>query len=74
MTTQRPRHEPRAPSTADVDTPTRPRETWRPAPKVRPCLKCRQPRLSTAANDRLHPKCRPAGEVNEGEAARLVLP
>lgn len=74
MNTVRPRHEPRAPSGADMRPSTRPRETWRPGPKVRPCLKCGQPRISTAPSDRLHPKCRPAGELNDGEAAGLVLP
>ena len=74
MTTGRPRHAPRAPSDADMGPSTRPRETWRPGPKVRPCLKCGQPRLSTSASDRLHPKCRPAGEQNDGEAAAVLLP
>jgi hypothetical protein len=49
-----------------------PRESWRPLPKVRPCLCCGRPRISTSASDRLHPKGRPAGELNEGEAAALV--
>jgi len=51
----------------------RPRATWRPVPKVRPCLRCNKPRISTGPSDRLHPKCRPAGELNDGEAAGLLL-
>jgi hypothetical protein len=52
----------------------RPSPSWRPTPRVRPCLGCGRPRISTSASDRLHPKCRPAGEQNDGEAAVLVLP
>jgi hypothetical protein len=66
------RYEPRPATRANGGTPTRPRETWRPGPKVRPCLKCGQPRISASASDRLHPKCRPAGELNDGERAALV--
>jgi hypothetical protein len=68
------RHAPRPATRANGGTSTRPREPWRPAPKVRPCLKCGQPRISTAASDRLHPKSRPAGELNDGEAAAFVGP
>jgi hypothetical protein len=53
--------------------PSRPRVSWQPAPKIPPCLRCGRPRLSSSASDRLHPKCRPAGELNDGEAAGLVL-
>lgn len=53
----------------------RPVVTWRPRTgKVRPCPVCGIPRWSTSASDRLHPKCRPAGEQNDGEAAALLLP
>lgn len=44
----------------------------KPGAKVRPCLRCSRPRWSTSPSDRLHPKCRPAGELNDGEAAGLV--
>lgn len=48
------------------------RTSWRPKPRVRPCLRCGRPRLSSSAADRLHPQCRPAGEQNDGERAGLV--
>ena len=52
--------------------PVRPRESWRPAPKVRPCLVCNKPRISAGPGDRLHDKCRGDGP-NDGEAAALVI-
>jgi hypothetical protein len=73
MTAPRPRHEPRPPSSADVGTPTPPRAAWRPVPKVRPCLVCNKPRISTSPADRMHAGCRPSGE-NDGERAALVRP
>lgn len=54
--------------------PTRPSPSWRPRAKIRPCLGCGRPRISTSASDRLHPACRPAGELNDGEHGALVLP
>jgi hypothetical protein len=71
MNTLRPRHAPRAPSGADVGASMRPRESWRPRAKIRPCLVCNQPRLSTSPADRMHTGCRPSGE-NDGERAALV--
>jgi hypothetical protein len=72
MNAMRQRRELRTPASADVRTTTpaekpRPRATWRPVPKVRPCLVCNKPRISTGAQDRVHPACRP-----EGERAGLV--
>jgi hypothetical protein len=61
-----------APPIAAPPEPSRPRVSWRPVPKVRPCLKCNKPRISSGAGDRLHPGCRPAGELNDGERAGLV--
>jgi hypothetical protein len=61
------------PAAADERAPARPRQGWRPLPKIRECLRCGIPRISKSAGDRLHPKCRPTGEVNDGEAAALVL-
>ena len=58
-----------APSTASA----RPREGWRPPARVRPCLKCGRPRISSSTADRLHDKCRAHGP-NEGDTAALVLP
>jgi hypothetical protein len=73
MNTLRPRHEPRPPSSADMGASTPPRESWRPGPKVRPCLVCNKPRLSSSPADRMHAGCRPTGE-NDGERAALVRP
>jgi hypothetical protein len=55
----------------DPRPPARPRETWRPRAKIRPCLICNKPRISSSASDRMHAGCRPTGE-NEGERAALV--
>lgn len=61
-----------APAKSAAPSPARPRESWRPKPRVRPCLRCNKPRISTSPGDRLHPGCRPQGELNDGEAASLV--
>lgn len=56
--------------TAPADD-ARPREGWRPQVRVRPCLVCNKPRISSSASDRMHAACRPTGE-NDGERAALV--
>ena len=50
----------------------RQRESWRPRAKIRPCLVCNKPRISTSAEDRIHPGCRREGEA-EGEPAGLLV-
>jgi hypothetical protein len=62
-------------STAHTDAtpPDRPRASWKPRPTIRACLACGIPRMSTSPSDRMHARCRPAGE-NDGERAALVLP
>ncbi len=74
----------RPPDTAERGTPlsgparvsrssaTRPREGWRPKSRVRPCLACNQPRISSSAADRFHKACRPDLGENDGERAGLV--
>jgi hypothetical protein len=53
--------------------PVRLRASWRLQAKIRPCMICNRPRVSTSPADRMHAGCRPAGE-NEGERAGLMLP
>jgi hypothetical protein len=53
--------------------PARPRASWRPPAKIRPCMICNRPRVSTSPADRMHATCRLTGE-NDGERAGLVLP
>jgi hypothetical protein len=54
--------------------PARPRASWKPRPKIRACLRCGVPRISRSAGDRVHAKCRPAGEQNDGERASILAP
>jgi hypothetical protein len=63
---------PQEKATAPSPARTRPREGWRPSPKIRQCLKCGRPRRSSSAADRFHAACRPDLGENDGERAGLV--
>jgi hypothetical protein len=57
----------------DARPPARPRASWRPQAKIRPCIICNRPRISSSAADRFHAACRPDLGENDGERAGLVL-
>ena len=59
-------------ATPEARPPARPRASWRPVPRVRPCLKCNKPRLSSSASDRFHAACRPDLGENDGERGAIL--
>jgi hypothetical protein len=56
-------------ATALSPASTRQRQGWRPRARVRPCLACGRPRISSSPADRFHKACRPDLGENEGERA-----